>query len=327
MSSEQGGFSSRIRPVFVTVLVTVLVGGLAATLFSLFASFHWVFDLFTHFRVQYVWVFLGCSLAFGWLRQFRWVVVATLGLGINLPACLPFFIAQGKPLDVRRSSSDLRLLSFNLLSSNPKETEVLAMLRESDADVVLLMEVNHRWQQALAELKDRYPYQRIKSREDNFGIALFSRKPLDSVSVEMFSGVPSIVASWHEQGQPVMLVGTHPVPPIGSTESASRDSHMMGLAGYLAETTRPVIVAGDLNTTPFSAVYQDFIEQTTLRSSALGYGLSPTWGRPLWPLAIPIDHVLVSIDFEVLDFRVGGNHGSDHQVLIVDLRLRESPDE
>jgi len=82
---------------------------------------------------------------------------------------------------------------------------------------------------------------------------------------------------------------------------------------------RPLVLAGDLNTTPFSGVFTRFVRDSGLRDSNLGFGISPTWMRKTPWFAIPLDHVLVSDDLLVYDRRLGPACGSDHNPVIVEL--------
>jgi endonuclease/exonuclease/phosphatase family metal-dependent hydrolase len=52
-------------------------------------------------------------------------------------------------------------------------------------------------------------------------------------------------------------------------------------------------------------------------------GLQWSWPVGLWPLALPIDHCLVSEKVEVVDRWMGPDVGSDHYPLVVDVRLRD----
>ena len=79
-----------------------------------------------------------------------------------------------------------------------------------------------------------------------------------------------------------------------------------------AVRTRPVIVAGDLNTTPWSHGFQRLIRPRGLRDSAVGHGVQTTWNARRWVPRIPIDHVVVSPEVRVVARRVGPDVGSDH---------------
>ena len=129
-------------------------------------------------------------------------------------------------------------------------------------------------------------------------------------------------------GQPTVLVATHPPAPLDSKTWENRNEHLQELARYVDELTDPVLVAGDLNTTMWSPYFDDLLEQTTLYETRRSYGIHPTfpasrWGLDLpWPLQVPLDHVLASEEWAVLGCKNGPNVGSDHLPLIVDVELR-----
>ena len=54
-------------------------------------------------------------------------------------------------------------------------------------------EVTHSWRERLTALAPTHPYSVVAARDDNFGIALYSRHPLDGGRVVAFGGLPSIV--------------------------------------------------------------------------------------------------------------------------------------
>ncbi|MEP6502140.1 MAG: endonuclease/exonuclease/phosphatase family protein [Betaproteobacteria bacterium] len=94
------------------------------------------------------------------------------------------------------------------------------------------------------------------------------------------------------------------------------------LAAAVGRTTRPVIVAGDLNADERSPVVRRLLA-TGLRdafsSAAIGYGY--TLGHALRPgfSFLRIDHVLVSSDIGVNDCAPGGRDGSEHRPVLADL--------
>ena len=69
----------------------------------------------------------------------------------------------------------------------------------------------------------------------------------------------------------------------------------------------------------WSPYYRDLVNKGQLNNVRAGFGIFPTWPifQPL--LSIPIDHCLVSKDFQVLETRKGRKIGSDHFPLITDI--------
>ena len=87
------------------------------------------------------------------------------------------------------------------------------------------------------------------------------------------------------------------------------------------ELNQPAVLLGDLNITPWSPYFKDFIQVTGLQESRKGLGLYPTWPTWLPPLRIPIDHSLISIGITVQAFSLGHDIGSDHFPVILDFSI------
>ncbi|NEP46367.1 MAG: hypothetical protein F6K35_47090 [Okeania sp. SIO2H7] len=89
-----------------------------------------------------------------------------------------------------------------------------------------------------------------------------------------------------------------------------------------ASSAEPIIVAGDLNVTPWSPHYRDLMMRSGLKDARRGFGLLPSQSSfmPQVPIfAIPIDHSFVSNDVQVVDIYVGPNVGSDHLPITTDM--------
>lgn len=76
-----------------------------------------------------------------------------------------------------------------------------------------------------------------------------------------------------------------------------------------------------MNVTPWSPVFSDLLREGGLLNTSQGHGLFGSW--PAWLPAgrIPIDHCLVTPDWQVDSKRLGPDIGSDHLPVMVDLRL------
>ena len=165
------------------------------------------------------------------------------------------------------------------------------------------------------------------ARSDNFGIALYSRRPITSHRVEHLddSNVPTIVATIDLDGRSLNVVGTHPLPPMGRRRSELRDRHLQAIGNLIKRLPPPVMVLGDLNTTSWSPHFRDLLEKCDLRDSRCGFGVQPTWPVEQWVLRIPIDHALVSEDLAVTQRYVGPDIGSDHFPIVVEFAFLDSP--
>ena len=285
------------------------------------ARLWWVFELACHFRPhQAVLLWLAAGFWF-WMKR-RWLagLCGTLALLNTLMVAALFLPPSTGPLP---GSQKLRLLSLNVHMANERADLVLDCLRKADADIILLMEVNDRWMNSLSTLNESYPFRITAPREDNFGIALFSRLPLANSKVVEIGGaeVPSIATEAEWPGGRFFLLGTHPLPPGSAAYAAWRNEQLKAVATLVRPQALPVIVAGDLNLTPWSPYFSALLKQSGLKNTSQGLGLFNSWPGTLAGMGIPIDHCLVSQDWIVLAKRTGPPVGSDHLPVVVEISL------
>lgn len=319
-SSPQSGWRRWLALLVRTPTLLVLV----LTIASFAARYNWRCEQVCHFRLQYGWLLLSAATVLVLAKDRRFAGVAACVAAVNFLCVLSIYWPANQP---RGESQAWKVISYNVLSSNQRYDDVLAMLRSEQADVVLVCEVNGAWARELDSLSDVYPHRHIVASNNNFGIALLSRVPWRNVRSEMLgsSGVISIVAEFDELGSPPFtFIGTHPLPPGSPQAAAARNSQLRAIAEFIRKRNRAAIVAGDLNVTSYSPYFHDLLQSANLRDSRQGIGVQASWS-PRIPLlfSIPIDHVLVSPEFEVVRRRVGEKLGSDHQPVIVE--LRQSP--
>jgi endonuclease/exonuclease/phosphatase (EEP) superfamily protein YafD len=306
------------------LLGCVRLGAIFVLLFtvaSFFARYHWRCEQLCHFRLQYAWLLVAAAASLLFAKDRRFGIIAAVGAIANFVFIVPIYFPADQP---SHGGQPWKLISYNVRTRNQHHLDVSAWLRQQQADVILLMEIDGRWGQMIRELRDVYPHQHIIERDDNFGIALVSRIPWESVPTEEFDSaeVPSIVAEFKMNGQPVTFVGSHPVPPGSAGNAASRNELLFAVARLAKQTPGQFIAAGDLNVTSYSPYFRDLLRDGNLRDSRQGRGVQASWSR-LYMFTIPIDHCLVSPQVEVVSRRVGPHLGSDHRPVIVELRTSE----
>jgi endonuclease/exonuclease/phosphatase (EEP) superfamily protein YafD len=218
-------------------------------------------------------------------------------------------------------------MNLNVLVSNPQYPQAAKVIRQYNPDIVALEEINQAWITGLAPVLKDYPYQKNVPLENAFGIGLYSKFPLSDVQVKAFGNpygaqqLPSITAKVHIlKTETFTIVVTHPLPPMAGF--SVRNSQLADIALQRTSFGRDWILTGDLNTSPWSPYFVKLIQQTGLRDSQLGFGVQPSWPVDSLLFRIPIDHVLVSERFVVLNRELGPNTGSDHLPVIVELGLK-----
>lgn len=308
-------------PLLTRLLAAVSVAALTATVAGSLGAWHWLLDLASHFR--WYWLLaaalgLACS-----IRPLRPLPAACCGLAVavNAWAMAPFWL-PATPAGLPRAAAatphstapPLALVTLNVHRLNPDRSAAVAYLRDRAADVVVSIEVDEPWAAALSSLDDLYPHRLVVPRDDNFGLAVLSRWPLEDARAVELGGTPrpNIVTRVRHAAGPFLLVATHPTPPYSAAASLENLAQLMAVADVAAAATLPCIVAGDFNATPWSHAYRTFAARCGLRDTALGRGVQPTWNARLAVPRIPIDHVFASPDVTVLDRRIGPDVGSDH---------------
>lgn len=283
------------------------------------------FELTSHFRLQYL-VLAACAIPPLLLLRVKkpWLAVCAFCLVVNLAEILPWYLPQ--PNITSASSAEakpLRVLLANVLSSNQRYPEVISLIRAEKPDLAVFIEINTAWSRALEQIQDILPNAVVHPREDNFGIAIYSKLPLQDATAKAFGlkNSVSILANIAVKEQKLSIVATHPVPPIGNTLFSKRNQHLAELASYIQQQQNPTIAIGDFNTTMWSPHYKSFVRTTGLRNGRSGFGIQPTWPTQLPLLSIPLDHCLVSPSVHAVESRTGPNIGSDHLPLITDLAI------
>jgi endonuclease/exonuclease/phosphatase (EEP) superfamily protein YafD len=175
-------------------------------------------------------------------------------------------------------------------------------------------------------------------------LMIFSRVPLNDVETryfDQFPNIPTVFFNLSIDGKNYRVAAGHAAPPVnvpinmaefqaaksltmttvGEIQLSLRNAHLRAVADWISTKAGSILVVGDLNTTPYSHAFENFISTSGLKDARKGRGFLPTWG-PLspWPLRLPIDHILLSKGLEATSLNVGPDVGSDHRPLIAVLK-------
>lgn len=298
-----------------------LVGGIGlatVTLLGFLGRVFWLFDLFSHFRVQYfqvALVLIGISI---WKKNNKQLVAFVLLACLNYAFVLPFYF--GKPPVATEQPA--RAMLMNLNAANGNTARVLAAIQSADPDLILLEEVTPKWSEELSELD--YPHRISNVRNDCFGIMLLSKYPLSKTNIVFIgtAGVPTLTANVHLPQGEISLIGTHPVPPISASYSKHRNAQLAELPRLSAAQNKPVLLVGDLNTSPWSGHFARLLKDSGLGNSMDHFGFQPSWPANSRLLRIPIDHILHSPGIQIHHRVVGPGVGSDHFPVWVDFTVQ-----
>ncbi len=309
-----GGRVTRARLLQAAAILTILF-----SVVTVFDTLHHGIALFTHFRLQYLAVSLLLFVAFAWLRRPAYAALLLGTVALNASYVMPWYFGG----TTATGDNTLKLMHANVLSRNDQYARLLQFVDTEQPDIVFLQEVTPQWRDALTDLHDSYPYGYIEDREGNFGIAMFSRIPLDTVTHVDSPPLqfPTIIATLTVHEAALTLISTHAMNPLGKSNYKARNAQLRSVADIVMAAAGNVVLTGDFNTALWGPGYRSLLRRTGLRNACRGFGILPTWPTYMPPAMIPIDHILVSANIGVTEIRSGPRIGSDHLPLMVTLAL------
>lgn len=233
----------------------------------------------------------------------------------------------------------LRVLTYNALGYNFDTQDTLRVVRDSNADVVALQELNLETAAALTrELGDRYPYRWLEPRNGVEGGGFLSKYAFERSADQIggsWVGRPMAI-DIEFSGRQVTLVRFH--AHAGPSYVALRETQARSLASYARRRPGPLVLLGDLNATDSNVAHALIAEQLRDAWREAGFGFGHTFpGRPtrseggsrpiILGVAVPlwlvrIDYVFHSPDWVTQSAQVTPAAGrSDHRGVVAELVL------
>ena len=205
-------------------------------------------------------------------------------------------------------------MSLNVLQGNEDRGAVLDYLRAADADLLLLMETDAAWRDALAPVLAGYATVVEEVKDDHYGMILATRLPVRRAELVRLSDdvTPAAVAELELAGGPLLFTGLHPRPPVPRTSVEARDEQIRMAALLARREDVPAIAMGDFNDVAWSWASQSFRDVGGYADPRAGRGIMASFDARSWWLKVPIDQSLVTEGVRVHSFGLGPNVGSDH---------------
>lgn len=293
----------------------------AATAATLAARVSWFFDLFSHFRWQYV-LLAGVTIPLLWKcgrRTLALVSVAALCVHLYALSVQRFGPAVGSLSGGR----PLRVVSLNVRYSNHDYAAVIGLVERESPDIVCLYETTPAWQENLAPLTRQFAFALYTGNGPRSGLACMSRRKPARVVPPAGDGiaVPWMRLDYELDGATVAVFAAHLYMPVTPAGAARRNRQLEEFAEELRVAARPTIAVGDFNLSPYSPHDRDFSAASGLRDCSRGRPLAPTWPTRLAPLWIQIDRCFLSAGVGLARYGVGGALGSDHYPLLMDFMV------
>lgn len=222
-------------------------------------------------------------------------------------------------------STNFSLLIFNVLMENENHAQVVELIKNINADAVLLAEPNQRWADNLAELKTFYKHEVSHILDNHYGMIFFSKLDIHDTEIQFIiqEDIPSIHTQIKlKSGDDIAFHGVHPRPPVPEERGRSieRDGELLLVGKAVSESNLPCVVAGDMNDAAWSYSTKLFKRISGLLDPRVGRGFYNTFHAKHWIFRLPLDHVFHSHHFRLIDLQIVKNScGSDHFPVFIKL--------
>ncbi|GAB3194201.1 endonuclease/exonuclease/phosphatase (EEP) superfamily protein YafD [Pontibacter aydingkolensis] len=234
------------------------------------------------------------------------------------------------PNQVKQAEADsatdatLSILVANVLMDNKEHKKLINLTQEKNPDILLLLESDSVWQQAVVPASKKYPYRVEIPLDNTYGMHLYSQLPLrqETVSYLLDDDIPSIKTFVQlRSGTWVELHAVHPKPPVPTEDpnSKKRDAEIVMIARDITSSQYPVVVAGDFNDVAWSRTTELFQEVSGLLDPRIGRGFYNTFNANYPLLRWPLDHIFHSDHFKLIVMERLPDIASDHFPIYIKL--------
>jgi endonuclease/exonuclease/phosphatase (EEP) superfamily protein YafD len=314
VSSPSSVKVSRAPGLAIAAVVTLA----ACLLLGYLGALGWPFDLFANFRVQYFVLFIAFALMLFVLDRTLIAVLSLVGAVIAAIPLVAYMTFPGRAAEANPAS--FRLVTLNVWFRNESVPSIARHLEGLNADAIVLQELTADRLPVLTASLPSYPH--VAVEPGTHGVVVFSKWPLvESRSVPLSSEVSGRFVTLDWQGTRVNLLGVHVHWPLGPGSASLRLQELQTIASFAARFREPLLVAGDLNLTPWSPHFRQLLRDSGMLDAAVGQGLMPSWPSQFRWVGIRIDHCLATPQWRSVNVRAGPHVGSDHRAVVADLQL------
>ena len=274
-------------------------------------------------------LFLLVDHPWNWLNQLLFVGLMA-ALAYQLKMVLPYtFIWKKQVKQVKQDQLDpqrqISLVVSNVLTTNTKYHLLIEQIQIHQPDLVLTLETDQNWQNALSVIEADYPYRVPVPLDNLYGMHLYSKLELSETEVKFILSdeIPSIhTTAILPSGQAVQLYCLHPKPPspTEAKDSTLRDAELLIVGDQIKDLDESCIVMGDLNDVAWSRTTRLFQRISGLLDPRVGRKYVNTFHADYKFLRWSLDHIFHSTDFALVHMARLPHIGSDHFPIYVVLQ-------
>ena len=297
---------------------------------------HWLIRVWEFPRVQQIVIMLFCMAGWGAYLYMMEVQTSAYLFMALLAGCIAYqigWIFPYTPLGPRevtrikqpRQDRVFSVMTSNVYMHNDNYQGLIELVEQRKPDMLVTLESNKDWEDALQPIHDDYPYRLACPLENLYGMHLYSRLPFKEEAVRYIveDDVPSMQVTIEIDGEPVVVYLLHPKPPSPTENETAgpRDQELTIVGQEIVEEARPVIIAGDLNDVAWSPTTRKFRKLSHARDPRRGRGFFNTFHAKHKLIRWPLDHVFHSDHFDLVEIKRLPGYGSDHFPLYTALQL------
>jgi len=256
------------------------------------------------------------------------IIALLVGLVINGAYLINYtpLVSKAVPdADTSVNATTLKVLLINVKMKNRDEKPTINIIKETQPDLFVAMEVDQWWVNKLNYLKDNYPYSHTKANDVAYGLTIYSKIPFNNIKVQHLNNenVPSFEMDLTFNDKKVKFYAIHPVPPTHFEDlpdnEGQQEKSLVKLGNKIKNRKLPVIVAGDINDVVWSNVNALTETENLLFDVRKGRGFYNSYNADIFFMRWPLDHVFVTKEFSVKRLERLGYVGSDHYPIYIEL--------
>lgn len=228
------------------------------------------------------------------------------------------------------AAQSVSIMVANVLMDNRDYAALIDLVRQYNPDLLMLLETDQAWANAVAPLHAAYPYRVSAPQPDTWGMIMLSRLPLVDMGLDriMLPDIPSVHGGVRmRSGEVIDFHGLHPKPPLPDIDTDARDAELVIVGRAVRASGNAAIVAGDMNDVAWSDTTKLFHDVSGMRDPRVGRGFYPTFTAKYPLLRWPLDHVFVTPHWSLVRMERLRDIGSDHFPLVTTLCLTGDPDD
>ncbi len=286
----------------------------------------WPLELLANFRVQLLEAaLLATALAIILKARVALVVCALAALANGAVVAPSFGGSQPAP---PKGAPTLTLGHLNAQNGDIDVAGLRRYLTATRPAVFVILDPSVATANALQSDAAGYQVQAVHRPGAEFALAIaLARVPFHGVRHPLDPAFPnSSLEGVVDLGTtPIAVLFLHTESPFTPGRSAHRNRALAAAARWSRSIRLPHVVEGDLNATPWSAVFDTLLRNGRLHNSLVGFGIQASWPAGFAPGRIPIDHALLSAGLTTVERGTGPSFGSEHRSLHITIARISAP--